>query len=280
MRQSSDIRLKIRVMQSRTIILVLMALMGIVSRAPLNACTIFVLTDEENTLFFNNEDWSNPKTRIWFKPGVNGRYGAAYVGFNDGWAQGGMNTEGLAFDWVAGFKDKWKMIQGQKKTIGNPTQRMIETCATVEQAIAFFRKYYEPSFSYARVLIADKHGNSAIVGARNYELLVLESNESRGFGFGRNVLRKKVSPESKATVENGRMILEECFQSGKYATKYSNVFDLKTGSIHLYHFPNDIGGIILRLGEELSKGGHYYDMPRIREQLDQPVKPLLRNMMR
>ena len=26
-----------------------------------------------------------------------------YVGFDNGWAQGGMNTAGLAFDWVAGY---------------------------------------------------------------------------------------------------------------------------------------------------------------------------------
>jgi hypothetical protein len=30
------------------------------------ACTIFVLTDTNRALFCNNEDWSNPKTRIWF----------------------------------------------------------------------------------------------------------------------------------------------------------------------------------------------------------------------
>ncbi len=58
------------------------------------ACTIFVLTDTNRTLFANNEDWSNPRTRVWFIPAIEKHFGAVYVGFDDG-AQGGMNTEGL-----------------------------------------------------------------------------------------------------------------------------------------------------------------------------------------
>src|SRR4051812_33019247 len=74
--------------------------------ASVQACTIFVLTDTNRVLFCNNEDWSDFKTRIWFVPGKPGTNGCAYVGFTDGWAQGGLNTEGLAFDWVAGYKEK------------------------------------------------------------------------------------------------------------------------------------------------------------------------------
>src|SRR5580765_1033069 len=64
------------------------------------ACTIFVLTDTNRTLFFNNEDWSNPNSRIWFVPARWGDYGYAAVGFDDGWSQGGVNTMGLAYDVV------------------------------------------------------------------------------------------------------------------------------------------------------------------------------------
>src|SRR5258707_413099 len=64
---------------------------------PSRACTIFVLTDTNHALFCNNEDWLDLKTRIWFEPAGDGYFGAAYVGFD--WVMGGMNTEGLAFDW-------------------------------------------------------------------------------------------------------------------------------------------------------------------------------------
>ena len=52
--------------------------------APVYACTIFVLTDTNQALFCNNEDWSNPKTRTWFLPAGDGYYGVVYVGFDNG----------------------------------------------------------------------------------------------------------------------------------------------------------------------------------------------------
>ena len=109
--------------------------------APVIACTIFVLTDGSQALFFNNEDWLNPNTRIWFVPAGDGHYGCAYVGFDDGRAQGGLNTKGLAFDWVAGYMEKWNPDRGMKGVRGNPSERMLETSATVEDAIAFFQTH-------------------------------------------------------------------------------------------------------------------------------------------
>lgn len=93
---------------------------------PVTACTIFVLTDGTRALFFNNEDWLNPNTRIWLAPAGDGHYGCAYVGFDDGRAQGGLNTEGLAFDWVAGYMEKWEPDPGMKRVRGNPSERMLE----------------------------------------------------------------------------------------------------------------------------------------------------------
>jgi hypothetical protein len=49
--------------------------------ASAQACTIFVMTDGKRVLFCNNEDWSNPNTKVWFVPGAGGRHGAAYVDF-------------------------------------------------------------------------------------------------------------------------------------------------------------------------------------------------------
>src|SRR6266404_3222582 len=103
------------------------------------ACTIFVLTDTNRALFCNNEDWSDFNTRIWFVPGKPGTNGCAYVGFTDGWAQGGLNTEGLAFDWVAGYKEKFDLDPKLKAVDGNSSARMLECCATVEEAIAFYQ---------------------------------------------------------------------------------------------------------------------------------------------
>jgi hypothetical protein len=85
---------------------------------------------------------------------------------------------------------------------------------------------------------------------------------------------------SQATVANGAKILRTCMQKGMYSTKYFNIFDLKTGDIFLYPFPEKDDQVKFNLKAELQKGGHYYDMPQIHEQLAQPQQALLPNMER
>jgi len=142
--------------------------------ASIHACTIFVLTDTNRALFCNNEDVDETKNRIWFIPSGKQRFGCAYVGqAGNQWAQGGLNTAGLAFDWVAGSHEKWTQ-RSQKKKLprGNPPERMLETCSTVKEAIAFFQTHKEPSFSYAHILVADHTGASVIIGAKDNRLQI------------------------------------------------------------------------------------------------------------
>jgi hypothetical protein len=102
--------------------------------APVFACTIFVLTDGTRTLFLNNEDWLNPRTRIWFAPAVTGHYGCAYVGFDDGYPQGGLNTKGVAFVWVAGYMEEWppdpSMKRDNRTIVTARNSKMRPCCST------------------------------------------------------------------------------------------------------------------------------------------------------
>lgn len=248
--------------------------------SPVHACTIFVLTDTNRALFCNNEDWSDPNTRIWFLPAGKGYYGAVYVGFENGWAQGGMNTKGLAYDWVAGYNEKWKPDPNLPSVRGNSSQRMLETCATVSDAIAFYRHHREPGFWRAKILVADKTGASVIIGAKDGKLQVEEENQCRGFGFGWQTLNAALKKHPKPTVANGFKILRDCRQPGQYATKYSNIFDLKSGDIYLYPSPDSDDEVRFNLAAELKKGGHYYDMPRIHKEMAQAPRSLLLNMKR
>jgi hypothetical protein len=246
---------------------------------PSSACTIFVLTDGRRALFCNSEDWTNPATRIWFVPAGTGYYGCVYVGYNDGWARGGMNTEGLACDWVGGFLEDW---QGDSATCvrGNPTERLLESCGTVEDAIAFFQKHKEPDFYHAKILVADRNGTSAVIGAHDGKLQIDRSERSRSFGYAFQTFRECFGKDSDLTVANGASILHACLQEGKYATKYSNIFDLKSGEIYLYQFHQRVGMMRMNLRIELTKGGHYYEMPQIHRQFAMPALPLLMNMRR
>lgn len=247
---------------------------------PLAACTIFVLTDGQRTLFFNNEDYSNPATRLWFIPAGEDHLGCAYVGFDNGWAQGGINTAGLAFDWVAGSTEKWKPSPDLQFVRGNPAQRMLESCATVEEAIAFFQRYWEPDFSRSRILIADRTGASAIIGARDNSLTIDRSRQSRGFGYGASTLDKMLPSAPEPVVAHGLSILRACVQKGENPTQYSNIFDLRSGDLHLFPSTRDEAGVPFNLAVELAKGAHYYDIPQLREQVGEPLRPLRQEMKR
>jgi hypothetical protein len=240
-------------------------------------CTIFVLTDGERTLFFNNEDWSNPVSRVWFVPAPEGFYSCAYVGFENNGAEGGMNSAGLAFDWVAGFSETWTPYASMQPVGGRTSERMLETCATVEEAIAFYEKYREPQFHRAKILVADKSGASAIIGARNGRLQVDRANHSRGFGYGRATLATMLKTNTEPRLEVGREILRACEQKGQYATKYSSIFDLKNGEIMIVAAGSD-DVVKIDFLTELKRGAHYYDIPKIRTELEAAPKPALSNM--
>jgi hypothetical protein len=236
-----------------------------------SACTIVVLADESRVLFCNNEDYSSPNTRIWFVPAEGKRFGGVFVGFDNGWAQGGLNTQGLACDWVAGYSAKWARDPKLKDVPGNPNAEMLGTCSTVENAIQFFQTHWVIAFAHARILVADRSGASAIIGASDGSLKIVRAkNRQRRLGFGEAIAGPMLASNSRAEVENGAAILRAARQTGEFATKYSNIFDLKTGEIFLYQFQFDEDPVRLILADELGRGPHRFDMRELREQTRKP----------
>lgn len=238
------------------------------------ACTIFVLTDAEDALFCNNEDWSNFNTRIWFDPGDASHLGCAVVGYDNGWWQGGLNTSGLAFDWVSGWNEKRGRAPGMESLAGNPKSLMLQTCTSVDQAIGFYRLHWDPSFSHAKILVADRSGASVIIGAHEGVLTVERETQCRGFGYGHRILEKMLAENSKPTPSNGAGILWAARQDGYFAMKYANIYDLRTGDIYLFPHPGRREMVRFNLMVELRKGGHFYDMPRIGVQIAEAPRPL------
>ncbi len=228
---------------------------------PASPCTIFKLSGGGRTLVGNNEDWENPRTRVWFRVAEPNKHGRVYFGFDDGWAQGGMNDEGLFFDWVAGFKADWTPSASRQDYSGNLCAKMLEEAATVEQAIALFRRYNERAFGYARIMIVDRTGASAILGWRDGDLLVVRTSEAwQAMGFGQVIAGTMLPVMGTPTVEGFRDTLKAALQSGRYGTKYSNVYDLQKLEVHVWDFHRGRGPVTYRLAEELEKGDHRYDL--------------------
>jgi len=71
-------------MKAKLLVPTLLAALATFMVPTADACTVFVLTDAKRVLYCSNEDWSNPKSRIWFVPAGDGYLGCAYVGFDNG----------------------------------------------------------------------------------------------------------------------------------------------------------------------------------------------------
>lgn len=250
------------------------------------ACTVFVLTNGKHTYFFNNEDFSNPKTRLWFIPKGQGYYGSAYVGYDDGEPQGGVNTQGLAFDWVTVDTDGYTVDPNYvpekhlKHLDGNSSQWMLEQCKTIEEAIKFYQTYRETAFARTTLAIVDKSGASVIIGSKDGKIYFDTSHISRGLGYGEATFQKLYKAESDINVNVGAQILRQCMVSGDGGTKYSNSYDLNTGDIVFYNFANQNENTKINLTEELKKGSHYYEINQIAFQTRQSIRPLMLNMNR
>jgi hypothetical protein len=250
----------------------------ILAAAQARACTVFTITDGECVFFCDNEDFSNPRTRIWFVPGSRTKHGCVYLGFDDGWGQSGCNDRGLAYGWVAGFKEQWQRQPAMKTIDGKPCHQMLESCATVEEAVAFFERQWEESFSYGRLLVADRTGKSVILRAKDGKLHTPIVTYSQGMGHRFGLRGSDATPMlaqiTNPTLADAARLLEFTRQDGVNATKYSVVFDLKTCDLWLYRFPEKSEPVQFKLRRELNKAPHYYDIPELPNQLRQDLHPL------
>jgi hypothetical protein len=246
------------------------------------ACTVFTINGAERMLFCDNEDFSNPRTRLWFVPSSGTKHGCVYFGFDDGWGQNGLNDQGLAYGWVAGFKERWQRQPEMKTIDGKPCHRMLETCATVEEAVALFKGNWEESFSYGRLLVADRTGKSVILRAKEGKLSAPIVTRSQGmghrFGMRGEEAASMLAQITRPTLAEAARLLEFTRQEGINATKYSVVFDLKTCSIWLYRFPDQRGPVPFNLRRELNKAAHYYDIPGLPDQLGEEPRGLTAEM--
>jgi hypothetical protein len=259
---------------------ILISMYFLFTSTSVNACTIFFLTDQYNSLFFSNEDYTNPNTNIWFRKGNESLLGCVFVGFNNGEAQGGMNEAGLTFEYWADGAKPFEMDKTKQKVKGHAAERMLETCKTVEEAIKFYKTYQEPAFANLVMFIADKSGNSVIIRSIDGEINFDQSNQSRAIGFYESTYNTMFKDNPEINLGNGTEILKSCIHTGIYATKYSTIYNLKTGDIEIHQFEIDSKPVKLNLFEELSKENHYYDIPKIEKQVTQNLKKLPINMKR
>ena len=226
-------------------------------------CLILKIAHGNCVLAGNNEDIDNPLTKIWFEPPKKGKYGITYFGYSVNYPQGGMNDQGLFFDAVAGNKTDWRPSPKRLDYTGNLSRKIMEECATVEEAISVYNKYNKSSFSYARCLLADRTGTSAIVGWIDGDLkFIRDKGGFQAIGVKEDTaasMLKSIKEQKDAViVDDVKAVLQACHQEGRYPTQYSNICDLKNNVVYMFLYHDYSVCVKFDANEEFKKGEHNY----------------------
>ena len=241
----------------------------------LYSCTIFYVVNDNQVFAGNNEDWKDPYAKMWFYPAQENKYGWVKFGWGSGFPQGGMNDQGLFWDASACAFLEMPLSESKKEKHDGPLmQKVIEECATVEEALKVFAEFYCEDQYRAQYLIGDSTGKSIIVEGDNiihiqddFQVLTnfYHSHPEMG-GYPCWRYETAVDMLSEADSLSAYFIgsvLAATHQEGKYPTQYSNIYDLKKRQFYLFHFHNYEEFISIDLGNELNNGYKTFDIPEL-----------------
>ncbi|WP_042167606.1 hypothetical protein [Paenibacillus gorillae] len=234
-------------------------------------CTIFKATQDGVTLVGNNEDYSDSHTKVWFLAPQNGKYGRVYFGYFNGWAQGGMNDQGLFFDWVSGYEEEWLPSPERHNFAGNLSEKIVEEASSLAQVVKLYERYNEPSFSNAKVMYVDRTGASAVIGFENGELHIDYGKSHQTLGYAYHTANSALCEMHTQSITEFENLLQSCLQTGENATQYSNIYDLSKREVYVYDFHESNQCFKFNLMEELQRGSHCYNLHQLALQLEGPL---------
>jgi len=241
-------------------------------------CTIVMIAKNGVVLAGNNEDWTEPRTKIWFVPASKEAYGRVYVGFDHAPIhdrfQGGMNDQGLFMDMNAVKPTGWQGEPGKPRFQGDLVERILSHYSTVDEVVEFFQQHNVPDLNMLRVPVADAKGNSVIIewGKGQVQFLFkedyyqistnfIQSNyeNSKAYPCHRYKIADRILRKATAaSVDLVRSVLSATHSDHVSPTLYSNICDLKKKRIHLYFFHNFEEEVVFDLDTELKKGEAEY----------------------
>ncbi len=235
-----------------------------------SACTIVMVSDQNNAIAGSNEDSYIVLTKIWFEPGNKGEYSRVCLGydFNENSLQGGMNEMGLFIDGNALGPKGWKSDPKKMNFDEKLFDAILATCTTLEDVKRFFNKYNIRALNNARFPVMDKSGASMVVEWHNGEVTFLESEKNYQVAtnfIGSDYINKEkpcwrysnaiqvLEKNNKANIENVKNALMSARQDNEHAkTVYSFICDLKKGEIYVYNWHDFENPIEFVLNEEIA----------------------------
>ena len=245
---------------------------------PSYACLTFMQATDHTVLVGNNEDSNYFTTKMWTEPAAEDLYGCLFFGYEiDGrlLLQGGINEAGLVYDGLATDPLEVKNSRHKKRYEGNLLEKAMRECATVGEVLVLFDQYNLEEFDRAQFIFVDRSGASAIIEgdaihrkagafqvAANFCLSQIEPGAD--YLSERYTIAQSMLAGSDGSVDSFTKILAATHQEGEWGqTQYSNIYDLTTGRVYLYHFHNFAAPVVLNLSEELQKEKYVTDIPSL-----------------
>ena len=244
-------------------------------------CTIITVSNRDVAWAGNNEDYIEPRTKIWLFAASDGVYGRMLWGYDRYLYkyQGGMNDQGLFVDINAvGFTD-WRDDPEKPDFEEDVIEYILTQFATVDEVIDFFQ-HHDVDLGYVKFVVADEWGESAIFEwgrgklqivmkdgdyqiSTNFvqsEYVAPEDYSCRRYRIADRILQSQAIP----TVDLIRRVLSAtCAEAYFTRTLYSTICDLKERTVYLYHYHNFEEVVVFDLNEELSKGNRSYAIPSL-----------------
>jgi len=252
--------------QLRALFVVLFAAVALLAHNAAHACSMFTWADADTVLFANNEDYIKPGV-VWFSPARDGKLARINFGFEDDFAQGAMNERGLCFDCAALPKVPYAPDPALPRA-KNVVDDVMDTCATVDEAIARIQQYQCDYLATGQFMFADATGAAAVVtwdhrGALSivrrtapYLLITNDRLEYSGLRDERFVLGARyLDAGGPPTPERCAEVLRAMHQRGPGAyTSYAYVMNPRTLGVTVYNMADFDNAVHLDLREELARG--------------------------
>ena len=242
-----------------------------------SACTIVTMSRGGTTLIGNNEDWLDPRTRMWIVPATADEYGRVLFGFAPHFIQGGINEHGLFLDANGLPPTGWYPDPSKPVFEDEINDHILAHCATVADAVEFFATH-SVFLGGGKFVIADAAGESIVVewaegrdrithrtgfyqistNVPQWNLVPGKIDDERYL-----IAEKVIATRDEVSLPAMRAVLAATHKEWFSPTIYSYICDLKTLAVHVYSFHNFEEAYSFDLRKELAKGSREIDIPSL-----------------
>jgi hypothetical protein len=217
----------------------------------ISPCSIFKYSRDGKTFFCGNEDWIFTNPAIQSYPPLDNNYGYVLLGWKNylpRYAQAGINSEGLCFDWAVVPPQKYAIDNTKPIKTIDCTIEILRTCKDIADVMSFVQKNNIPHLAEEHIMFTDKKGQSCVIEYNEGKMKIIQnkteyqfitnfhiSNPDLGWSPCDRYSRMEEFFNEQGDKENRLMeLLYEVHQENQYPTIYSYIFNLDRMEIEVF----------------------------------------------